>query len=286
MNFDDERFVKVYTRDTDTWRCIAFESRSVLLHLFRVVDRAGILETKRGARGVAAIINAPLETVEHALVELVAEGCVQEHARGYLVPRFVEAQEARQSDRLRAEKSRHRRRERMEAGESLDVSHDVPAESQNVTDRHTRSPQVTKEENREEEKEEKSKSAGRAPSAVEQLAIELAEVACEAINRLAGTKHRPATKATLAACRSLAKAKRSSEDVRAVVAAKAREWLASDKMRPHFNPGTLLRPTNFERYLADLAAAAPSPERRMTARDDEQVVFSSGAVYSVPKGLS
>ena len=40
MRFEDERFVRVYTRDTIAWLAMRWESRTVLSMLFRKVDRA------------------------------------------------------------------------------------------------------------------------------------------------------------------------------------------------------------------------------------------------------
>jgi hypothetical protein len=130
VDWSNERYVRVYTRDTDDWLCLSWEARALLGFLFRKVDRAGVLETKRGARGVAAIVMMPPAIVATALPELLADGCVVEHELGYCIPNFIEAQEAAQSDKQRAKESRERRRLRGRT-------------SQPVTDRHVTSQNVT-----------------------------------------------------------------------------------------------------------------------------------------------
>ena len=44
MNFDDERFVKIYPRNTTNWKLLGWEGRCVLMMLLREVDRAGCLD--------------------------------------------------------------------------------------------------------------------------------------------------------------------------------------------------------------------------------------------------
>jgi hypothetical protein len=116
---------------------------------------------------------------------------------------------------------------------------------------------------REEEEELEEEGSADAPASHERAtdprelrALELASAAVEAINGLAATKYAADSAETLRNARALAKAKVTPDDVRAVVASKWRDWGGDDKMRPHFKPSTLLRPSNFQRYREDLAAGA------------------------------
>jgi hypothetical protein len=48
MNFEDERFVKIYPRNTTNWKLLGWEGRCVLMMLLREVDRAGCLDLEGG----------------------------------------------------------------------------------------------------------------------------------------------------------------------------------------------------------------------------------------------
>ena len=133
MRWEDERYVRVYTRDTVDWQYLSFEAQGLLTLLLRKVDRAGILEFGRhGVEGVAAAIGHPnrWDTIKPALDQLVADGCVAVEPSRLVLPNFIEAQEAKTSDRERQRKSR----------ESARVRHTA---SQPVTSGHTESQPVT-----------------------------------------------------------------------------------------------------------------------------------------------
>lgn len=147
MNWSDERYVRLYTRDTPDWLALSFDAQALFALLMRKVDRAGVLELgKHGKRAVAIAIGhaSAWERLAPALEELLTDGCVSVHGDKLLVRNFIEAQEARQSDRKRQAESRSRRREQL-AGQRLlvpDVTNrDV--ESQNVTESHDGSHDVT-----------------------------------------------------------------------------------------------------------------------------------------------
>jgi hypothetical protein len=112
MDWSNERYVRVYTRDTDDWLVLSWEAQALWLMVLRKLDRAGVLETRRGARGIAALVRMPVDVVERALAELVEDGCLRPHELGYVAPNFIEAQETPQSDRQRKAESRARRRDR------------------------------------------------------------------------------------------------------------------------------------------------------------------------------
>ncbi len=112
MNFEDESYVRLYTRDTPTWLRLGFEGQAVLSLLLRKVDRAGVLDgVDDPIADVALVLGAPLPFVAAAMPRLLALGTAT-HGRGRLVrPRFVEAQSATKSDKTRARDSRARRRD-------------------------------------------------------------------------------------------------------------------------------------------------------------------------------
>ncbi len=112
MDWPNERFVRLYVRDTESWRSLPWQARALFPLLLRKLDRSGILETKLGARGVAIAVDLPARMVEKGLTALLADGCVTACDRGYVVPNFLEAQDAPQSDRQRQRESRARRRDK------------------------------------------------------------------------------------------------------------------------------------------------------------------------------
>lgn len=140
MDWPNERYVRVYTRDTTTWKLLDWRARTVLLHMFRKVDRAGVLEVgEDGVLGLAAMIELPIEIVEPGLKQLLSSRSptVIEADGSYVIPHFIEAQECAQTDRQRAKESRSRRRETALA------SRNVTTPSRNEANRHGRSHDVT-----------------------------------------------------------------------------------------------------------------------------------------------
>ena len=110
MDWSNEIYVKVYVRDTDDDLALSWEARALWDRLMKKFDRSGLLATKRGSRGVTAASLMPLEVVERALPELLADGRLVEVEGGYFAPNFLAAQEAIKSDKLRQREARERRR--------------------------------------------------------------------------------------------------------------------------------------------------------------------------------
>lgn len=146
MNFEDERYVRVYTRDTINWMLLPWESRAVFLLLLRKVDRAGILHLDgSGARGVAALCGVPVAVAEAAVTQLEAVGYIKTNPSELLVPAFLRAQESSASDKKRQAEARARRRDTFDetCGKPVEsvTKRDVP--SQNVTVSHKNRQNVT-----------------------------------------------------------------------------------------------------------------------------------------------
>lgn len=120
MRWEDERYVRVYNRDTLDWLALSFDAQSLLMHVLRKVDRAGILHLGRhGKRGVALIIGAGAhwDRLEPALEELLADGCLVLQGDRLVVRNFVQAQETQQSEAARKRAQRERDRDKaMAAG--------------------------------------------------------------------------------------------------------------------------------------------------------------------------
>jgi hypothetical protein len=119
MDWSNERYVRIYTRDTGDWLALSWDAQSLFMHLCRKVDRAGVLELgKQGKKTVAVVLSqvALWDRLAPALEELLLDGCVELRGDVLVIPNFVPAQEAPQSDRLRQAESRARRREMAQSG--------------------------------------------------------------------------------------------------------------------------------------------------------------------------
>jgi hypothetical protein len=154
MNFEDEPYVRLYTRDTKTWLKLGFEGQTVLMHLMRKLDRAGVLDDVTDpVEDVALVIQAPLDFVRVGLQRLLKSGTLEIRGARLVVPRYVEGQTATKTDRLRSAELRKRRRDLARAGHDEPLIDDEvgPVESDSGCDTETQpsvmraSPSVTPE---------------------------------------------------------------------------------------------------------------------------------------------
>jgi hypothetical protein len=164
MRWEDERYVRLYTRNTPEWLALSWKARGLFALVLREVDRAGLLPLgKLGLKGVAVAIGAPWTEVEGPLAELLEDGCVRLVAEGQTlwIPNYTPAQEANQTDAARKRKSREMARaafasETLGSHVSTDAAEKARATlnaanvtkrdgmgSQNVTESHDRSHAVT-----------------------------------------------------------------------------------------------------------------------------------------------
>lgn len=112
MHWEDEPYVRVYLRDTVTWRKLDWQARSLLLLLLRKVDRAGCMEVGSDhAEGVALLVEMPLEVAAPALDRLLDVGSVTVRNGTLVMPNFVEAQAAKRTDKARQAEARAKRRD-------------------------------------------------------------------------------------------------------------------------------------------------------------------------------
>jgi hypothetical protein len=134
MRWEDERYIRFYTRNPPEWCVMKWQSRGLMGLILREVDRAGILELgKLGLRAVAVAVRAPWEEIEAPLHELLEDGCVvfREDLRVLVVPNFIDAQEAPASDKARQRAARERARDIARARSLL-----VTPPIQSVTEAH------------------------------------------------------------------------------------------------------------------------------------------------------
>ena len=148
MNWPDEHWVKLYTRDTAAWMMLSFEAQALFVLLLRKVDRAGVLELdpQHVNGSIAAVLGHAHrhEQIGSALAELVKDGCVGITNGRLVIRNFLEAQSARMSDRLRASEMRARRRDAIATVTNRDApitirDASVTVRDETVTPHHTAS---------------------------------------------------------------------------------------------------------------------------------------------------
>ncbi len=168
MDWQNERWVKLYTRDSADWLALSWQAQGLFCLILRKVNRAGVIDLGRhAAKGLAAHFGGPAAwaSIKPHLDELVEDGCVVIDGTSLVVPRFVEAQEATQSAIARKRTERERERDgvtkRDPASRNVTKSHE---KSHDVTDGHAMSRDVTNrtDQNRSDESRE---SDARAPEA-------------------------------------------------------------------------------------------------------------------------
>ncbi len=140
MDWSNENWVRMYTRDTEDDLVLPWQARAIWKEMLCKFDRSGLIELKRGRAGLAALVRYPIEVIDVAIPELVADGRVREIANGYFAPNFMTAQEAPASDKHRKRESREKRRARSAAatpnGQSVtNRDHDGSLDADPVTKR-------------------------------------------------------------------------------------------------------------------------------------------------------
>lgn len=135
MDWSNERYVRVYVRETVGDVALTWQGRAIWKEILVKCDRAGVIALDgHGVRGLAGLIRMPADVVEEHLQQLLDDGRIELNGDYLVIPNYVDAQEATQSDKQRAAESRARRREKAMLGEIL---------SQNVTDCHKTNSGVT-----------------------------------------------------------------------------------------------------------------------------------------------
>ena len=117
MHWSDERYVKLYSRDTPGWMLWPWQARALLPLLLRRLDGAGVLECGRArpVDAVAIVVGLPIEVVNVGLEALLSDGVLESIERGLLMPNYIEAQEATKTEagKKRDQRERHRAQARV-----------------------------------------------------------------------------------------------------------------------------------------------------------------------------
>lgn len=148
VNFADEDYVRLYTRDTVTWKLLGWQGRTVLVMMLRSgFDRCGVFRASHSVTGchdlsrdVTAVTELPREVVEEGLRQVMAEGIWVITESGLTWPGYVEAQTCAKTDRARKVLERRRNVARELSGEPVTIRDQM---SRSVTPSHTESQPVT-----------------------------------------------------------------------------------------------------------------------------------------------
>lgn len=123
MRFEDERYVRVYTRDTLNWMMLRWEGQAVFLFLLRKADRTGVIDLGESGDAVAAVValsGMPEEFASAGVARCLKTGSIEQQGNCLIFPKFIEAQESTMTPAARQKESRLRRRDEIRAG--LDAS--------------------------------------------------------------------------------------------------------------------------------------------------------------------
>lgn len=139
MDFSDEHYVKLFTRDTVTWRTWPWQARALFPLLMRAVDNAGIMRTgnRDVPRAVALMVDIPVDVVAPGLEALLADGTVEIAGAGLIITKFVDAQESRKTDAQKKRDQRERAKDRERSSQPIEIVKPP------VTGSHPMSPDVT-----------------------------------------------------------------------------------------------------------------------------------------------
>ena len=131
MDWQDERYVRLYIRDTADWLTWPWQSRALFPLLMRKADRVGRVSMGRsGLAGLAVLVGLPEEVVTVGVTGLVEDGCVLQDETELLIKNFAPAQDIAKTDAQRQRE--HRAAQRSKALESKKLS-EKSRESRTVT---------------------------------------------------------------------------------------------------------------------------------------------------------
>lgn len=135
MDWENENWIKMYTRDTADVIAIGPEGRAIWRELLCKLDRSGTIDIPDGDLVVLAdILRIPIEWFTIGFPKILSRGMAQYRSGRLIVPNFMPAQESRSSDAQRQRDSRARRR--AAALTQLDLP--TPHPDQNVTEEVSR----------------------------------------------------------------------------------------------------------------------------------------------------
>lgn len=134
MDFTNEYYVRIYVRDTTTWKRLGWDGQAVLMQVLRKMDMAGILDIEDLEPWEAVVLHcgAPEDVSRKGIEACLRLGCLSHNGSQLVAPKYREANESQKSDAQRQRE--HRAREaRDRASRNVTGGHEP---KQNVTSGH------------------------------------------------------------------------------------------------------------------------------------------------------
>lgn len=112
LDWSSEPYCRLFKRETDDDLLLSWQARAVWHELLKKFDRSGLIETKRGLKGLAALIRIPFEVVESAIPELLEDGRLRAvtQRNAFIAPNYMTANDTPRSNKARQDEFRKRRR--------------------------------------------------------------------------------------------------------------------------------------------------------------------------------
>ena len=112
MDFSNESYVRIYTRDTTTWLRLGWDGQCVLVMVLRKLDMSGVLDIDGMEPWEVPVVHcrAPEDAARAGMDACLRLGVLEHNGTCLVAPKFREAQEATKSDKQRQKESRERRR--------------------------------------------------------------------------------------------------------------------------------------------------------------------------------
>lgn len=120
MDFADERFVRIYTRDSKTWLRWGWEGQTVFVLTMRKFDQTGRIDDVDDlVEDIALLTGLPPTVVGMGLPRILASGTFVHRGRAVECPNFIDGQTASKSDSARCREYRARLKARRDTARSL-----------------------------------------------------------------------------------------------------------------------------------------------------------------------
>lgn len=142
MDWSNEEYVRLYTRDTADDLELSWEALALWRALLCKFDRAGRVGARNGWMSIAALTRIPADVCKRVGPELLKDGRLKQVPGGFFAPNFTDAQTASKSDKVRQRESRDRKRKEL-ASQVIENTEACHEQSQAVTPSHEQSQNVT-----------------------------------------------------------------------------------------------------------------------------------------------
>jgi hypothetical protein len=111
MDWSNERYVRLYTRDTITWKRLRWEGQLVMMSVLRKLDRSGVLDLGglKSHEALELSLDLPTDILKTGLDRCLETGVLVVDGGRILMPNYFEAQESRAGNAERQRRYRSRR---------------------------------------------------------------------------------------------------------------------------------------------------------------------------------